>query len=120
MGSNRSEQRFPDVVFGKDALRSKLDFKRYKKLAASRIASKQRFETARSDYKKATAERARIHANMSAEERRLPVLQTTRRQAEAKLKQSEADLSEAEAALALARITLEDTIIRAPIAGIDC
>jgi membrane fusion protein, multidrug efflux system len=98
--------------------RSKLDFKRYEHLVASNIASKQRFETASSDYKKAMAEEAGVKAKVEAEERRLPVIKTNRRQAEAKLEQSKADLAEAEAALELARIRLQDTVIRAPVTGV--
>lgn len=98
--------------------RSRLDFKRYEHLVASNIASKQRFETASSDYKKAMAEEAGVKAKVEAEERRLPVIETNRRQAEAKLEQSKADLAEAQAALELARIRLNDTVIRAPIAGV--
>lgn len=98
--------------------RSRLDFKRYEHLVASNIASKQRFETASSDYKKAMAEEAGVKAKVEAEERRLPVIETNRRQAEAKLEQSKADLAEAQSALELARIRLNDTVIRAPIAGV--
>lgn len=98
--------------------RAQQDFKRYEALATSNTASVQKLETATSDYRKATAVQSRARASHESEQRRVLVLQTTRQQADARLKQSQADLAESEAALALARINLEYTVIHARIDGV--
>jgi membrane fusion protein, multidrug efflux system len=93
-----------------DRLRTQLDRTRYRELAQSEAASKQRLETAEADARKNEAALLRAKAALVAEREHLPVLQSQRREGEGKLAQLEA-------ALELARIDLADTIIRAPVDG---
>jgi membrane fusion protein (multidrug efflux system) len=101
-----------------EAERARLDYERYKSLAATSASSAQRLEAATSDHLKAGAESRRAAAAVEAEQSRLEVLASEKLKSEARLKQSEAELAEAEAALSLARINLQDTRLRAPFDGV--
>jgi membrane fusion protein (multidrug efflux system) len=94
-----------------DRLRTQQDLVRYRELAQSAAASRQRLETAEADAHKNDAALAKAKAALAAERNRLPVLATQKQEAVAKIGQLEA-------ALELARIDLEATRIRAPIDGI--
>ena len=77
----------------------------------SAATSRQRLETAEADARKADAALAKAKAALAAERQRLPVLGSQKQEAEAKRDQLRA-------ALDLARIDLEDTVIRAPVDGV--
>ena len=94
-----------------DLNRARLDFKRYATLATSDFASRQRFETADADSRKAEAALGKARAALVAEENRLGVLAAQQREEEARL-------SQARASLQLAKNDLDNTIIRAPVAGV--
>ncbi len=94
-----------------DQSRTQLDFKRYSALMTSDFASRQRFEQAQADARKAEAETLKARAALAAEQNRLVMLHSQRREEEARLLQARANLR-------LARIDLEDTVIRAPVAGV--
>ena len=91
--------------------RTERDFQRYKQLAASDYASRQRFETAQADDEKAAAALTQKRAAVTAALGTLRVLRAQRDEEKAKREQ-------VRAALKLARIDLERTTIRAPVAGI--
>ncbi|MGO8921084.1 MAG: HlyD family secretion protein [Stellaceae bacterium] len=91
--------------------RAQLDLARQRDLAKVDIASRQKFETADADQRKAEAGLSRFRAALAAEHDQLAMLDAQREQERAKLQQ-------AEAALRLAQIELDDTVIRAPIAGV--
>jgi membrane fusion protein (multidrug efflux system) len=94
-----------------DLSRAQLDFKRYSALMTSDFASRQRFEQAQADARKAEAEALKARAALAAEQNRLAMLHSQRREEEARLLQARANLR-------LARIALDDTVIRAPVGGI--
>jgi len=94
-----------------DLDRAQRDYKRYASLVTSDYASRQRYETAEADSRKADAALGKARAALAAEQNQLAVLQSQKREEEAKLLQ-------ARAALQLAKNDLDNTTIRAPIAGI--
>jgi membrane fusion protein (multidrug efflux system) len=94
-----------------DLSRARLDFKRYAALATSDFASRQRFETAEADARKAEAALGKARAALVAEENQLAVLGSQQREEEARLVQARASRQ-------LARNDLDNTIIRAPVAGV--
>jgi membrane fusion protein, multidrug efflux system len=94
-----------------DLARTQQDFKRYSDLVSSDFASRQRFEQAQADSRKADAALLRARAAEAAEESQLAVLQSQRREEIAKLHQAEANLH-------LAKNDLDSTVIRAPVAGV--
>jgi membrane fusion protein (multidrug efflux system) len=94
-----------------DVSRAQLDHKRYSSLVTSDFASRQRFEQAEADARKAEAAVAKSRAALAAEQNQLAVLSSQRREEEAKLQQARANLR-------LAKNDLEDTVIRAPISGV--
>jgi membrane fusion protein (multidrug efflux system) len=94
-----------------DLERARLDRQRYASLASSDFASRQRFETAEADARKAEAALAKARAALVAERSQLAVLRSQKSEEEARLAQ-------ARAALALARNDLANTLVRAPFAGI--
>jgi len=98
--------------------RAQLDYQRYRDLAAQQAASGQRLESATADFARARSALARAEAAASRQRSRLSVLQASREQAAALLEQQKARAAEADANLALAENELEDTLIRAPIAGV--
>jgi len=94
-----------------DLDRAQLDYKRYATLVTSDFASRQRFETAQADSRKAEAALERARAALVAEQSQRAVLQSQKQEEEARLQQSRASLR-------LARNDLDNTVIRAPVAGI--
>jgi len=98
--------------------RAQLDFQRYHDLVAQRAASEQRLESASADFARARSALTRADAAASRQRTRLRVLQASRAQAAALLEQQRARAAEADASLELASHELEDTLIRAPIAGV--
>ena len=94
-----------------DLNRAQLDFKRYTALATSDYASRQRYETAEADSRKADAALGKARAGLATEQNQLAVLGSQKREEEAKLMQTRA-------ALQLAKNDLDNTVIRAPVAGI--
>ncbi|MDU9393881.1 HlyD family secretion protein [Pseudomonas sp. zfem002] len=98
--------------------RAQLDFQRYRDLVAQQAASEQRLESASADFARARSALSRAEAAASRQHTRLSVLQASREQATALLDQQRARAAEADASLELASHELEDTLIRAPIAGV--
>jgi membrane fusion protein, multidrug efflux system len=94
-----------------DLDRAQRDYKRYAALVTSDFASRQRFETAEAELRKAQAELGRMRAALVAEQNQLTVIQSQQREAEARLAQAQASLQ-------LARNELDNTIIRAPVDGV--
>jgi len=94
-----------------DTTRAQLDFKRYATLVTGDFASRQRYESAEADARKADASLAKARAALAAEQNQLAVLDSQKREEEARLMQ-------ARAALRLARNDLDNTVIRAPVAGV--
>jgi membrane fusion protein (multidrug efflux system) len=93
-----------------DLERARLDRRRYAALTSSDFASRQRFETADADARKAEAALDKARAALMAERNQLAVLRSQKAEEEARLAQ-------ARASLALARNDLDNTVIRAPFAG---
>ncbi|CAK0751074.1 Colistin resistance protein EmrA [uncultured Gammaproteobacteria bacterium] len=91
--------------------RSTLDFQRVRALAGDSFASRQRFETVDADMKKAEAAVNRARAAQEAERAQIGVLNAARSEIEASLHQGEAMLT-------LVRIDLDNTRVRAPVAGV--
>jgi membrane fusion protein (multidrug efflux system) len=91
--------------------RARLDRRRYAALVSSDYASRQRFETADADARKAEAALDKARAALAAERNQLAVLQSQKGEEEARLEQ-------ARATLVLARNDLDNTVIRAPFAGV--
>jgi membrane fusion protein (multidrug efflux system) len=94
-----------------DLNRAQLDYKRYTTLVTSDFASRQRFETADADSRKAEAALGKARAALVAEQSQLAVLGSQKREEEARLLQARAGLQ-------LAKSDLDNTVIRAPVAGI--
>ena len=90
--------------------RAQFDVERYRRLASSDFASKQRLQQADADHKKGVAAADKTRAAVEAARRQLDVIDTQRQQAEAAL-------AEAVAARDLARLNLDYTELRAPIDG---
>jgi membrane fusion protein, multidrug efflux system len=94
-----------------DLVRTQQDYKRYAQLMTTDFASRQRYEQAQADARKADAEVVRARAALAAAQSQLGVLQAQRQEEAARLLQ-------ARATLRLAKNDLDNTVIRAPIAGI--
>ena len=94
-----------------DLYRAQLDHKRYTALVTSDFASRQKYESAEADSRKADAALGKARAALAAEQNQLAVLDSQKREEEAKLLQ-------ARAARRLARNDLDNTVIRAPVDGI--
>ena len=94
-----------------DLNRTQLDYKRYASLTSSDYASRQRYETAEADSRKAEAALGKARAALGAEQEQLGVLASQQGEEEARLAQ-------ARATLRLAQNDLDNTVIRAPVAGI--
>jgi membrane fusion protein (multidrug efflux system) len=94
-----------------DLSRTQQDYKRYSALMTSDFASRQRFEQSEADARKAEAALARTRAALAAEQNQLSVLRSQQREEQAKLQQARANLQ-------LAQNDLDNTVIRAPIAGV--
>jgi len=94
-----------------DLSRAQRDFTRYSALMSSDFASRQRFEQAQADSRKAEAAVARSRAALAAAQNQLAVLRSQRHEEEGRRQQARATLQ-------LARNDLENTVIRAPISGV--
>jgi membrane fusion protein (multidrug efflux system) len=94
-----------------EVTRADLDQKRYVALLTGDVATRQRFETAEADARKATAALLKAKAALEAEKQQLAVLEAQKREEEARLLQARATLQ-------LARNDLDNTVIRAPVAGV--
>jgi membrane fusion protein, multidrug efflux system len=94
-----------------DLTRTQQDYKRYKALMSTDFASRQRFEQAQADARKAEAETAKSQAALAAAKSQLGVLRSQRQEEVAKLQQARANL-------ALAQNDVDSTVIRAPVSGI--
>src|SRR5437667_784073 len=94
-----------------DLSRAQQDYKRYSTLMTSDFASRQRFEQAEADARKAEAALAKSRAAFAAEQNQLAVLYSQQREEEARLQQARANLW-------LAKNDLDNTVIRAPVSGI--
>ena len=94
-----------------DLARAQQDYKRYSTLMTSDFASRQRFEQAEADARKAEAALAKSRAALAGEQNQLAVLRSQQREEEAKLQQARANLW-------LAKNDLDNTVIRAPISGV--
>jgi membrane fusion protein (multidrug efflux system) len=94
-----------------DLARTQDDYKRYSALMTTDFASRQRFEQAQSDARKAEAALVKSRAALAAEQDQLGVLRSQQREEQAKLQQARANLQ-------LAQNDLDNTVIRAPIAGV--
>jgi membrane fusion protein (multidrug efflux system) len=94
-----------------EVTRADLDQKRYVALVSSDVASRQRFETAQADARKATAALLKSKAALEAEKQQLAVIEAQKHEEEARLMQARATLQ-------LAQNDLDNTVIRAPVAGI--
>jgi membrane fusion protein, multidrug efflux system len=94
-----------------DLARAQQDYKRYSSLMTSDFASRQRFEQAEADARKAEAALAKSRAALAGEQNQLAVLRSQQREEEAKLQQARANLW-------LAKNDLDNTVIRAPVSGI--
>ena len=91
--------------------RAAADAKRYDTLSGQGYSSRQAYEHALADQRKAAASVAAATAQAVAARKQRAVL-------EAQLVEAEARQAQAEAALARARVDLENTVIRAPFDGI--
>jgi membrane fusion protein (multidrug efflux system) len=91
--------------------RTERDHQRYQELAASNYASRQQFEKAQADDEKAAAALTQKQAAVTAALGTLRVLRAQRDEEKAKREQ-------ARATLRIARNDLDNTVIRAPVAGI--
>jgi len=94
-----------------DLNRAQLDYRRYTALASSDYASRQRYETAEADSRKAEAALGKARAALTAEQTQLAVLASQQAEEEARLAQSRATLQ-------LARNDLDNTVLKAPVAGV--
>jgi membrane fusion protein, multidrug efflux system len=94
-----------------DLVRTQQDYKRYAALMSTDFASRQRYDQAQADARKADAEAQKSRAALAAAQSQYGVLESQRQEEEARLQQARANLR-------LARNDLDDTIIRAPISGI--
>jgi membrane fusion protein (multidrug efflux system) len=94
-----------------DRTRTASDISRYQNLAGDGIVSRQKVETADADDKKAAAATDKARAAQETERRQIPVLT-------ALLDQARAELNQAKAQADLARVDLDNTVIRAPIDGV--
>src|SRR6516164_6967951 len=94
-----------------DLSRAQRDYTRYSALMSTDFASRQRFEQAEADSRKADAAVARSRAGLAAAQNQLAVLRSQRHEEESRREQARATLQ-------LARNDLDNTVIRAPISGV--
>ncbi|MGY2047729.1 HlyD family secretion protein [Methylobacterium sp. JK268] len=94
-----------------EAARTAFDFTRYRQLSAAQYASEQRFQQAEADHKKADAAVEKARATLDAAERRIAVIDTQARQAQAAREQAVAERD-------IARLNLGYTELRAPVDGV--
>src|SRR3954447_23494862 len=100
--------------------RTERDYQRYKQLAASDYASRQRLETVQADDEKAAAALAQKRGGGGRAARRAAVVAAlgTLRVLRAQRDEEKAKREQARATVQLARNDLDHTVIRAPVAGI--
>ena len=94
-----------------DLSRAQRDYTRYSALMSTDFASRQRFEQAEADSRKADAAVARSRAGLAAAQNQLAVLRSQRHEEESRRQQARATLQ-------LARNDLDNTVIRAPVSGV--
>jgi membrane fusion protein (multidrug efflux system) len=94
-----------------EAARARFDYDRYNQLAAVQFASKQRFQQADADDKKAVAAERKARAAFAAARQQIEVIATQKAQARTMLDQAAAQR-------AIAALNLSYTEIRAPIDGV--
>jgi membrane fusion protein, multidrug efflux system len=94
-----------------DFVRTQQDYKRYSALMASDFASRQRFQQAEADLRKAEAETAKSRAALAAAQSQEGVLRSQQQEEAARLQQARANLR-------LAQNDLDNTVIRAPVSGV--
>jgi len=94
-----------------DLSRAQRDYTRYSALMSTDFASRQRFEQAEADSRKADAAVAKSRAGLAAAQNQLAVLRSQRHEEESRRQQARATLQ-------LARNDLDNTVIRAPISGV--
>jgi membrane fusion protein, multidrug efflux system len=94
-----------------DLTRTQLDLQRYTRLLKDQIATQQQFDTAKADAIKADAALVRSRAELAAQQTELGVLRSQKREEEARRAQAGATLQ-------LAKNDLDNTVIRAPVAGV--
>ncbi|MES2148744.1 MAG: HlyD family secretion protein [Pseudomonadota bacterium] len=87
------------------------DQQRYQDLAARAVVSRQSAQKADADYKQALAGDRKSQAQLLAAERELDVIATRRQQGDAALAQALAGRD-------IARLNLDDTVLRAPLDGV--
>lgn len=91
--------------------RSDDDLRRYNALANAQYVSSQKLENAQTDQRKAKAALDRAEAGRSLQQSQVAVLRANREQAAAMIAQAEAEL-------AVARLDLDNAVVRAPVAGV--
>nr|WP_314872351.1 HlyD family secretion protein [uncultured Pseudomonas sp.] len=101
-----------------EARRSQLDVQRYRDLVRDHAATAQRLETATSQASQAQAAEQVAQAALQQQQSQLNMAKLRAAQVDAELKQQRATLSRAEAQQRLAEQDQQDTVIRAPIAGV--
>jgi membrane fusion protein (multidrug efflux system) len=94
-----------------EVARARFDYDRYSQLSAAQFASKQRFQQADADHKKALAAESRARAAFAAARQQVEVIETQKAQVRAALDQASAQR-------AIAALNLSYTEIRAPIDGV--
>ncbi|WP_087726009.1 HlyD family secretion protein [Pandoraea sp. PE-S2T-3] len=98
------------VAVAADARRAHDDQVRYQDLVAKAAVSVQSAQKADADYKQLAANRDRAEAGAVAAERQIDVIATQKQQAQAALAQAVAERD-------IAKLNLEDTVVRAPVDG---
>lgn len=93
-----------------DARRAREDQARYRDLVAKSAVSVQSAQRAEADYQQLVANRERADAGVTAAERQLDVIGTQKQQAQAALAQAVAERD-------IAKLNLDDTVLRAPVDG---
>ncbi|MBA1199183.1 HlyD family secretion protein [Pseudomonas plecoglossicida] len=101
-----------------EARRSQLDVQRYRELVRDHAATAQRLETATSQASQAQAGEQVAQAALQQQQAQLNMAKLRAAQVDAELKQCQATLSGAQAQQRLAEQDQQDTVIRAPIAGV--
>ena len=101
-----------------EARRSQLDVQRYRELVRDHAATAQRLETATSQASQAQAGEQVAQAALQQQQAQLNMAKLRAAQVDAELQQCQATLSRAQAQQRLAEQDQQDTVIRAPIAGV--
>lgn len=101
-----------------EARRSQLDVQRYRELVHDHAATAQRLETATSQASQAQAGEQVAQAALQQQQAQLNMAKLRAAQVDAELQQCQATLSRAQAQQRLAEQDQQDTVIRAPIAGV--